>query len=80
MPVIAANAGGPAEILTAGVDGLLTTPGDVGELAAALRRLHDDPALRSTLASAAQIRSLEFSPERAAAQMLAVYRQILERG
>jgi glycosyltransferase involved in cell wall biosynthesis len=79
VPVIAAGAGGPAELITDGVDGLLTTPGDVGELAAALRRLHDDPPLRNELARAAKERSLEFTPERTAARLLAVYRQIARR-
>lgn len=77
VPVIAARAGGPAELITDGVDGVLTTPGDCAALAAALRRLHDDAELRRTLALAAKARSLEFTPERTAAQLLAVYRQIV---
>ncbi len=49
VPVVAADAGGPAEMITNGVDGLLTAPGDVEALAAALRRLHDDAELRARL-------------------------------
>jgi glycosyltransferase involved in cell wall biosynthesis len=79
VPAIAARAGGPAELITDEVDGLLTAPGDVDELASALRRLHDDPELRQALASAGKKRSLEFTPERTAAQLLAVYRQIVRQ-
>jgi len=79
VPVIASAAGGPAELVTAGVDGILTTPGDSGELAAAMRRLHDDPDLRAKLAEAAQERSREFTPERTARQLLSVYREVVRR-
>jgi glycosyltransferase involved in cell wall biosynthesis len=77
IPVVAANAGGPAELITNGQDGVLTSPGDVRELAEALRRLDGDPALRATLGSAAYGRSTEFTPERTAAKLLAIYREIL---
>jgi glycosyltransferase involved in cell wall biosynthesis len=77
VPVIAAGAGGPAELITDGVDGLLTTPGDAAELAAAMGRLADDPQLRATLAIAARERSREFTPERTATRLLEVYRQVV---
>lgn len=47
--VIAAAAGGPLEIVTDGVDGLLVDPTDTAELAAALDRLIDDQSLRTEL-------------------------------
>jgi glycosyltransferase involved in cell wall biosynthesis len=77
IPVIAADAGGPAELITDGADGLLTTPGDVGELAAAMLKLEGDPALRAALGSAGNRRSAEFTPDRTATQLLAVYREIV---
>jgi glycosyltransferase involved in cell wall biosynthesis len=43
-PVIASSAGGAAEIVSDGVDGLLTPPGDSAALAHALARLLADPA------------------------------------
>ncbi len=79
LPVVASSAGGPAELITDGVDGILTEPGDAGELAATLRRLHDDPELRAELGDAGKRRSREFTPERAAQQLLAVYRELLAR-
>jgi glycosyltransferase involved in cell wall biosynthesis len=79
LAVVASAAGGPAEVITSGVDGILTPPGDVGELAGALRRLHDDWGLRAQLGAAAQERSRDFTPERSAQQLLAVYRGILKQ-
>ncbi len=48
LPVVAADAGGPAEIIDDGVDGLLYPPGDEAALAERLRRLADDRELRVT--------------------------------
>jgi glycosyltransferase involved in cell wall biosynthesis len=79
VPVIATESGGPAELITDGVDGLLVPPNDVAALAEALARLRDDPALRSRLGAAAQRRSLEFTPDRAAERLLRVYASVLER-
>lgn len=79
LAVIASAAGGPAEVIISGVNGILTPPGDVGELAAALRRLHEDSGLRAKLGAAAQERSREFTPERTAQQLLGIYRTILEQ-
>jgi glycosyltransferase involved in cell wall biosynthesis len=73
LPVIASNAGGPAELITNGVDGILTEPGDAHELAAALIRLRDDPELGLSLGAAARLRASEFTPERTAKRLLAVY-------
>ncbi|OIH95802.1 MULTISPECIES: glycosyltransferase family 4 protein [unclassified Curtobacterium] len=49
-PVVAADAGGPAEVVTDGEDGVLVPPGDVGSLAAAMTRLMADREARARLA------------------------------
>lgn len=74
VPVIASDAGGPAEIITHGENGLLVPPGDVEALAAALRRLESDEELRSRLSRAGRARAEDFAPAVVARQMKAVYR------
>ncbi|MBW3638901.1 MAG: glycosyltransferase [Actinobacteria bacterium] len=78
-PVIASAEGGPAEVVTDGVDGLLVPPRDPALLAAALRRLFEDPGLRQRLAVAGRETALGYSPERTAEGLMAVYRQVLGR-
>jgi len=78
MPVIAAGAGGPAEVVDDGVDGLLYPPGDVEALAALLQRVAADPMLRERLGGAARVRAADFAPDRIAPQVMAVYRSALE--
>ncbi len=77
LPVIATGAGGPAELITHGVDGMLVPPSDAPALATALQTLYDDPELRLRLGNAARARSREFSPERTAAQIMEIYSSIL---
>lgn len=76
LPVIAADAGGPAEIITEGVDGLLYPMGDVDALARHLRALASEPSLRHQLGTAAARRAGHFSPERVADQLTTVYRDM----
>jgi glycosyltransferase involved in cell wall biosynthesis len=52
-PVIATAAGGVAEIVRDGENGLLVPPGDTAALAAAVRRFFESPALARSLAEAA---------------------------
>jgi glycosyltransferase involved in cell wall biosynthesis len=77
VPVVAANAGGPAEIIEHGVNGLLYRMGDPGELAGALRVLADDPALRQRLASAGRATARAFTPELVARAVEGVYAELL---
>jgi glycosyltransferase involved in cell wall biosynthesis len=51
-PVVAADAAGPAEIVTHGVDGLLVPSNRAADLAAGIRVLWDDPDLRERMGSA----------------------------
>lgn len=65
--IVATNLPGICEILANEREALLVPPGDAPALAAALRRLHDDPALRLALGERARARYLrDFS---AAAQL-----------
>jgi glycosyltransferase involved in cell wall biosynthesis len=54
LPVVAPAAGQLAERLNDGVDAVVVPPHDVGALAAALRRLRDDPEERARLGKAAR--------------------------
>lgn len=56
-PVIASDVQGLAEVLTDGHSGLLVRPGSVEELADAIARLADDPALAARLAAAGRLRA-----------------------
>ena len=73
LPVIAARAGGPSEVITDGVDGLLYAPGDTSDLAGAMRRLARDPSLRSRLAYQGQKRAEAYAPERCAELTMRAY-------
>jgi glycosyltransferase involved in cell wall biosynthesis len=66
LPVVAPDAGGPAEIITSGVDGILVTAGDAAALADALRGLAADPTVRQRLGDAARRRACDFTPARSA--------------
>ena len=79
VPVIAADAGGPAEIITTNVDGILTPPGDAATLAAAMRRIHDDDALRQRLVAGGFARAEHYAPENTARALLGVYEAVTHR-
>jgi glycosyltransferase involved in cell wall biosynthesis len=74
LPVVASRGGGPDQIITDGVDGLLYPRGDVGALAALLLRLEREPDLRTELGRAARERAQDFSPTAVAEQILNAYR------
>jgi glycosyltransferase involved in cell wall biosynthesis len=63
-PVLATDAGGVAEVVADGVNGLLVPPGDAEALAAAVRRFFADPALGERLRAAAAPSVAEYSAER----------------
>ncbi len=77
-PVIAGREGGPAEIVTEGVEGLLLPPADPEALAAAISRIHCDPELAGRLGEAGRRRVLADYPEAlTVARTAAVYREVL---
>jgi glycosyltransferase involved in cell wall biosynthesis len=73
LAVVAADAGGPAEVITHEVDGLLYPPGDVAALAAHLRRLAKDPTLRCQLGDQAVITAEKYGLANVAAQIVDIY-------
>jgi glycosyltransferase involved in cell wall biosynthesis len=80
LPVLASRGGGPEQIITDGVDGLLYRRGDANALAALLRRLDEEPELRTQLARAARRRAQDFSPAAVASQILDAYELALRGG
>ena len=74
LPVVAAAAQGPLELITDGVDGLLAPIDNPEALAAAIGAVLDDPALAVRLAAAGRAR---FEAEFALAPVLARWRAFL---
>jgi glycosyltransferase involved in cell wall biosynthesis len=63
-PVLAMAAGGVAEVVRDGVNGLLVSPGDTAALTATVQRYFADASLRERLRSAAASSVAEYAPER----------------
>jgi glycosyltransferase involved in cell wall biosynthesis len=80
-PVVVSAAGGAGEIVSDGDDALAVPPGDVDALAAALRRLADDGALRARLGAAGRARAeRDFDRARLARQVAPLYRSLTGEG
>lgn len=62
-PIVACNIKGVRELVVDGKTGLLVPPGDSIALAAALRQLIADPALRATMGAAGRARALQYYNE-----------------
>lgn len=77
--VPAAVATGSALDETAGDAALRVAPGDVEGWAEALRRLHEDEALRADLVARGRTRAASFTWERAAREHVALFRAVAER-
>lgn len=75
-PVVAADLGGPREIIRPGT-GLTFDVARPAELAEQLDRLARDEALRSSLGERARARALDFSASRMALGIEEVYREVL---
>ena len=74
-PAVGARAGGVPDVIRHGENGLLFTPGDLGDLTAQLRRLLGDPALRARFAEAGR-RDMERWSWRAATETLVHYYEL----
>lgn len=73
-PLVTTGLGGASEIVSDGVDALVTRPGDPRALAAAIRRLAINPILREGLGRRARESAMvRFNPERLAASLITLY-------
>jgi glycosyltransferase involved in cell wall biosynthesis len=80
LPVIATAVGGTPEVVTEGENGLLIPPKDPEALAAALRRLLDDPAGAQRLGQAARRHVQQhFSLDRLGREINKIYAEVMER-
>jgi glycosyltransferase involved in cell wall biosynthesis len=78
--LVGADGGASREIVTPGVDGLLTPPGDHEALATALLALHDDPERRETMALAgARTARDRFDVRLMVRRLEDLYRELVER-
>ncbi len=77
-PVIATRAGGPMEIIEDGKDGILISPGAVGELSAAMDELVSEPQLGSRLGAAAREHVVgKFDIQRTAKAICEIYHELV---
>ncbi|HEX4463050.1 MAG TPA: glycosyltransferase family 4 protein [Solirubrobacterales bacterium] len=72
-PIIASDIGGLSDVVVDGETGLLVPPANAVALAAAIKRLVDEPALRERLGVAAHGHAAEFSPGRVVPQFEQAY-------
>lgn len=80
IPVVSSAIGGTEELIEDGRSGLLVPPGDAQALAAALRRVLEDPELRQSLAARARERvDSGLRREQMASRVTGVYRELLVR-
>lgn len=77
--VVASDLPGYANVARSDRDALLVPPGDPSALAAQLKRVLADSALRGSLTASGSTRALEFSMDRLAALYVGLYEQVLER-
>ncbi|BAY17996.1 group 1 glycosyl transferase [Anabaenopsis circularis NIES-21] len=76
-PVIAGDAGGPTEIITDGINGLLTPYGDSEALAIAILRYLDEQDFAQNVALAARQRALDFSTQNYAQNFINTLRSLM---
>lgn len=76
-PVVAASEGGPRDIITEGVDGLLAPYNQPQALAQAIMRYLRNPDFAQKVGKAAQKRALEFSTRRYGERLVEAIRELL---
>jgi D-inositol-3-phosphate glycosyltransferase len=77
LPIIATSCVGPTEVVSDGVEGMLTPVGSVDAFADAIARVWADPMRRRQMSQASRLRAVrEFSLERTGARLADVYRTL----
>jgi phosphatidylinositol alpha-mannosyltransferase len=77
--VVASDIPGYRSVVQPGVNGVVSPPGDVPALAAAIAMLVEDPERRAALARSGRARALEFAWPHVTDRIEAVYRDVLAR-
>jgi len=77
VPVVAPRSGGPIDVVDDQVTGVLYEPGVGEELAAVVRRLHDDPRLRRRMGRAARTAVAGRSWQAVNDRLVAHYRDVI---
>jgi len=75
--VVASDIPGYRSVVQPGVNGVVSPPGDVPALAAAIAALVEDPERRAALAQRGRVRALEFAWPHITDRIEAVYRDVL---
>ena len=76
-PLVAGAEGGPREIITDGVNGLLASYGDAPALAQAITRYLDDPAWAREVGKQARVRAHDFSTARYARNVIEAVQSLI---
>jgi phosphatidylinositol alpha-mannosyltransferase len=79
LPVVASNIAGYRSLLVEGQEGWLTPPGQPLAIAAALRRLIDNPALRSEMGWRGRLKAQHYSWDYLVDEVLEVYHETMAR-
>jgi glycosyltransferase involved in cell wall biosynthesis len=80
LPVVATDAGGPAEIITTGQDGVLLTPRRIDVWVRTVGELLDAPEARRRIGDRARDRvARDFTLEQHATRLVEVYQAVIER-
>jgi phosphatidyl-myo-inositol alpha-mannosyltransferase len=79
LPVVASDIPGYREVLRHGVEGLLVPPNDPIALAAALRRVLNEPGLAASLGAAGRRRARSYSWDVVAPRLEAIYARVAAR-
>jgi len=77
LPVLTTDAPGCRDIVRAGIDGLTVPVDDIDDMTASMRRLHEQPELRTKLADAARQRAKAFSWDTITDSYIALYRELI---